>query len=225
MAPELAPHTLVRIRGPQALAMDSESGLPDWAAESLRCAPWVVVRRARLQGGLVPVGVRGESRHERLAAWLSPDDALECVTPRELVSTGAWARAAATNAARHRVIAALAVREPLERIMDENGLGTLWGPGGSVGFELATGTPTATADSDLDLVVEAGRPELMAGDAALLLWNELAALPVRIDVLLETRRGAVALSEYARVRGGDNRHSFVLRTPTGPRLIESTTGL
>lgn len=224
MVPELETHTLVRIRGPRVLVVDSKSDPPDWAAESLRRAPWVVIRRAQLKGGLVPVGVRGERRHERLAAWLSPDDALECVTPRELISTRAWARAAAAHAARHRTIAALAVRDPLERIMGEHGLEKLWGPGGSVGFELVTGEPTATPDSDLDLVVETGRSGLIAADALSLL-KALAALPARVDVLLETPRGAIALSEYVRASCGSNRHSFVLRTPAGPRLIESIAGL
>jgi phosphoribosyl-dephospho-CoA transferase len=125
---------------------------------------------------------------------------------------------------RHRAIAALAARDPDERIMGENGLAKLWGPAGSVGFELATGRPTATASSDLDLVVELARPELIA-DTALPLWNALAALPVRVDVLLEVPPGAIALSEYVRVRARDSHRSFVLRTPTGPRLVESLAAL
>jgi phosphoribosyl-dephospho-CoA transferase len=220
MLPELKTHTLVRIRGPQALATAPVCGsdLPDWARESLRRAPWVVVRRAPSNGGLLPVGVRGEFRNERFAAWLSPDEALEYVTPQELVSTRSWARAAAAYPVRHRAIAALAVGDPVERILGENGLGKLWGPVGGVGFELATGKPTATAGSDLDLMVDFGTPELIASNAGSL-WDALAALPVRVDVLLETPNGAIALSEYVRVRAGDNPHSFVLRTPSGPRLI------
>lgn len=225
MLPELKTHTLVRIRGPQALAIASVCGsdLPEWVGESLRRAPWVVVRRAPIQGGLLPVGVRGERRNERFAAWLLPEEALELTTPQALVSTRTWARQAAACAARHRTVAALAVREPVERIMGENGLAKLWGPGGSVGFELATGKPTATASSDLDLVVEIEQPELIASNA-LALWNALAALPVRVDVLLETPRGAIALSEYVRVRAGCNQHSLVFRTPTGPRLIAVDCG-
>lgn len=223
MAPELKTHTLVRIRAPRALVMASGADLPDWAAESLLGTPWVVVRRARLHEGLIPIGVRGESRHERLAAWLSPDDTLEYVTPQELVFTQTWARAAATHAARHRSIAALAVRATVERIMGENGLENLWGPGGSVGFELATGKATATASSDLDLVVDIARPELIASNAVSL-WAALSALPVRVDALLETPQGAIVLSEYARVRTDDSTRSFVLRTPAGPRLIASIAG-
>ena len=35
--------------------------------------------------------------------------------------------------------------------------GHRWGPGGSVGFELATGVPTATASSDLDVILRQDR--------------------------------------------------------------------
>jgi phosphoribosyl-dephospho-CoA transferase len=209
--PEIKTHTLVRIRGPHALAMASGSNLPDWAVESLQRAPWVVVRRAPIHGGWVPVGVRGELRRQRFAAWLSPDEALELATPRMLVSRKA-ARAVAPFTALPRI----------ERIMREHGFGELWGPGGSVGFELASGKPTVTVSSDLDLVVELDRPDLIATSRSL--WNALSALPVRVDVLLETPQGAVALSEYARVRDGDNHPSFVLRTPTGPRLVQSVPG-
>jgi phosphoribosyl-dephospho-CoA transferase len=80
-----------------------------------------------------------------------------------------------------------------------------------------------TASSDLDLVIEIARPSLIAS-SAVSLWNALAELPARIDALLETPHGAVALSEYARARAGDIHHSFVLRTLTGPRLVESIVG-
>ena len=211
-APELKTHTLVRIEGAQALATASESALPDWVAGSLWRAPWVVIRRAPIHAGLLPVGVRGESRQQRFAAWLCPGEALELATPQAL--------AACTPT---RAVAPLAVLPHVERIMREHGLARLWGPAGSVGFELASGKPTVTTSSDLDLVIEVAGPALIASKAVSL-WNALAALPVRVDVLLETPRGAVALSEYIRARAGDNHPSFVLRTLTGPRLVESIAG-
>lgn len=212
MRPELKTHTLVRIRGPQALATAPGSDPPAWSAESLRRAPWVVVRRAQIQDGLVPVGVRGESRQQRFAAWLSPEEALEVVAPQALVSCTPT-----------RAIPALAVLGHVEKIMCEHGLAGRWGPGGSVGFELASRNPTVTSLSDLDLVLEVDRPDLITSHAASL-WGALTRLPVRIDALLETSEGAVVLSEYARVCRSESR-TFVLRTPTGPRLIQSTAAL
>src|SRR3569833_1118590 len=107
-APERKTHTLVRIRGPQAFTAASESDLPGWAAGSLRRAPWVVLRRAPMRGELLPVGVRGEFRHQRFAAWLSPDEALELATPQRLASSRAT-----------RAVAALAALPHVERIMRE----------------------------------------------------------------------------------------------------------
>jgi len=225
MVPDPKPHTLIRIDGPQALRAEAGGpisppavGLPTWAAESLRRAPWVVVRRAQINGGLIPVGVRGESRQQRFAAWLSPDDALEVVTPQALVSSRAWALAAAADPVRHRTIAALVVRDRVERVMCEHGLAERWGPGGSVGFELASGKPTVTSSNDLDLVLELDRLDLIAGSASSL-GSALTGLPVRVDVLLETPEGAVVLSEYVRVCRSET-CSFVLRSSTGPRLIQ-----
>ena len=42
----------------------------------------------------------------------------------------------------------------------------------------------------------------------------MSKLPVRIDVLLETPAGAVALAEYAR-----GKSVVMLRSPQGPRLV------
>jgi len=90
-------------------------------------------------------------------------------------------------------------------------LGLAWGPTGSVGFELATGTAVAGPASDLDVVIRA--PELWSLARARELADDLARLPVRVDMQLDTPSGAVALAEYA--RGG----RVLLRTPDGPKLV------
>jgi phosphoribosyl-dephospho-CoA transferase len=91
--------------------------------------------------------------------------------------------------------------------------GYRWGPGGSVGFELATGVPTATWSSDLDLVLRRDC-RLDANEAAPLL--ELlaeAAAPARVDVIVETPAGGVLLVDLARAPT-----QVLARTPDGPRL-------
>ena len=76
--------------------------------------------------------------------------------------------------------------------------GYRWGPGGSVGFELATGVATAIASSDLEVILRQARwlelHEALALRAAL----TEAATPGRIDVLLETPLGGVSLTDLAR---------------------------
>jgi phosphoribosyl-dephospho-CoA transferase len=91
-----------------------------------------------------------------------------------------------------------------------------WGPTGSAGFELATGMPTISASSDLDVLVRTP-DEMTPGDAVTLLATleaEAARAGIRIDVQLETPAGAIALAEWAAAKP-----STMLRTPSGPRLV------
>jgi phosphoribosyl-dephospho-CoA transferase len=206
---DLRTHTLLRIGGPRALRGD----LPTWVNESLERAPWVVVRRAQVCDELIPVGVRGGLREQRFASWIATGAVLEVVTPRALAERRAWED---IDPVRRTAIPALDVLDRVQSIMGAHGLDGMWGPSGSVGFELTSAAAVATVSSDLDLVVEVERPETLAGIS---LVAALATLPVRIDVLLETPHGAVALSEYVRARG--ERGDFMLRTTDGPRLTRT----
>ena len=208
MPPEPSTHALLRIARPEAL--EGVAALPAWAEAALRRAPWVVVRRARSRDGLIPVGVRGPDRAERLAAWLCPGAALECLRPPELAARSAW-----RGSARRAQVPALGALEAVAALMRRHEL--IWGPCGSVGFELASGIATAGPQSDLDLMVEAAAPPLRT--AAAELQAALAQLPVRADVLLEGPHGAVALEEYAAGRA-----PLLLRTADGPRSAHDPWG-
>jgi phosphoribosyl-dephospho-CoA transferase len=210
MRTELQTHCLVRIAG--AVALASPAAAPAWLAAALERAPWAVVRRAARLDERIPVGVRGLRRAERFAAWLDPAQARECVDPLELAARRAW-----RDSPRCPRVAALGTLAAVADIMERCGLGSAWGPVGSVGFELASGVPTAAADSDLDLIVrlEAPPPAALAGG----LLVELTRLGVHTDVLLETPRGAIALMEYAQARP-----PFLLRSSAGPRLTADPWG-
>jgi phosphoribosyl-dephospho-CoA transferase len=201
-----AVHSLLRVADIDALAWESDA--PDWVFESLRCAPFVVVRRALPRSDALPVGVRGRRRSQRAAAWLALGAVRDCVTPPMLIAAGAW---------RHcdlPVTPAVGVLDQAAAVFAAHGLGGRWGPGGSVGFELASGVSHTTSASDLDIVLRADLP-LGRGNAAHLL-SDLSRLPVRIDVLLETPNGAVALAEYASSLG-----LMLLRTASGPRWVRN----
>jgi phosphoribosyl-dephospho-CoA transferase len=196
------PHDLLRIRPGAGLAFDRAP--PDWAREHLARARTVVVRRAQPQGSLLAVGLRGGARSERLAAWVSAGAVEERITPEELASRRAW-----RDAARRRV-PALDALDAVAALVEP--LGLAWGPVGGAGFELATGVPCLHAASDLDVLLRA--PARLSRAAAWPLLRALAALSVRVDVQVETPRGAVALAELtADVR------QVVLRTSDGPRLV------
>ncbi len=198
-------HTLLRLRHADDLIWDE--GRPDWAVSALQLAPWVVVRRAAPRPRLWPVGIRGGLRLQRCAAWL-PDAAVEdFVTPEMLVATRSWRQRPCADA-----IPALALLDEVEAILRAHGYAGRWGPGGSVGFELASTLPCVSPGSDLDLVLRAHEPIAVRDAAAL--WAALSELPARVDALLETPAGAVALAEYARGKG-----VVMLRTPRGSRLV------
>jgi phosphoribosyl-dephospho-CoA transferase len=165
-----------------------------------------VVRRPLPRTEALPVGVRGNARSQRAAAWVSIDAVRECITPQML---------AAQFAGRQRDFAmspAVAALEQVAAIFDGRGMRGRWGPGGSVGFELASGVPSTTPESDLDIVLSA--PVSMTRADAARLHAELSTLAVRIDVLLETPNGAVALAEYA-----SSVDVTLLRSAQGPRLV------
>ncbi|MGL4965239.1 MAG: malonate decarboxylase holo-ACP synthase [Inquilinus sp.] len=190
------PHDLLRV-DPAAVAGLSRD-LPGWAAAALAAIPWVVMRRALPFDGLLPVGIRGHGRSERCAAWLPPAAIVECRAPEDLAAARAW---------RQSEIPALGALDAVAALL----AGSDWGPAGSVGFELATGQPTANSDSDLDIVLRASS-RVGSGEAGRLL-TALATLPIRVDVVVETPLGACSLAEIA---AGS---SVVVKTPTGPRLV------
>jgi phosphoribosyl-dephospho-CoA transferase len=87
-----------------------------------------------------------------------------------------------------------------------------WGPGGSLGFELATGKRTTTPRSDLDIVVYANE-HLSRSDAHRLLAST-RYLEVGVDIRVETPVCGFSLAEYA----GPIATSILLRTSAGPIL-------
>jgi phosphoribosyl-dephospho-CoA transferase len=195
------PHDLLRLA--DGTGLSHEGSVPAWVPTSLARAPWVVVRRARAPAGLVPVGVRGSTRAQRFAALLAPDAVAARVTPEDLVAERVW-----HHIPRARRVGFLLVLDAVDELFSS--LGLVWGPTGSVGFELATGVAAAGSASDLDVVVRAPEPWPLEG--AREIADHLNRLPARVAAQLDTPAGAVMLNEYAR---GDR---VLLRTPDGPRL-------
>ena len=206
-------HDLMRVRAPTAVTADVQA--PSWVEDALRQTAWVVVRRGHLRAGGIPVGVRGRTRSQRFAAWLAVADIAERRSPEELwdgvENRPASGLAYAPTQTRTEAVPALAALARVAPLLAR--LGYRWGPGGSVGFELATGVATATASSDLDVILRQGRR--LGADEARALQAALveAAFPARIDVLLETPGGGVLLADLAAA----TTHVLV-RTRDGARL-------
>jgi phosphoribosyl-dephospho-CoA transferase len=206
MRSDLQPHTLLRISGADDLETDSTP--TDWVADRLRQAPWVVVRRTRFRDALIPVGVRGQGRSERFAAWLCRSAILQCCSPQQLAAQRGW-----QGRPRRGAIPALAALDGIETVMHRHDLGLHWGPVGSVGFELATGIATTNPGSDVDVVIQLDGS--LPAELAATLLSELTPLPCRVDVLIEMPHGAVALADCAH-RGSP----YLLRTPDGAYLVD-----
>jgi phosphoribosyl-dephospho-CoA transferase len=88
-----------------------------------------------------------------------------------------------------------------------------WGPGGSVGFELATGHPVASPQSDLDVVIYADSQ--MTHDEARALRESSQGLPAAVDIRVETPSCGFSLTEYANAAP---QAPILLRFPYGTAL-------
>ncbi|MHB8146881.1 MAG: malonate decarboxylase holo-ACP synthase [Vulcanimicrobiaceae bacterium] len=191
---KLRPHDLVRLT-PRAVERIAAYA-PLWVLPSLRAAPWAVVRRARVAGALA-IGIRGRRRDERFATAAHIDE-IDCVaTPEALLGSKPPRKLDAFTA-----LAAVA------RAGTAHGM--CLGPTGSAGFELATGMPVLSAQSDLDVVVRA-----QPSDPALRRFADAVRnLPVRMDVEIAFGEDCcVALEEALRVG------PMLVKTPDGPRIF------
>jgi phosphoribosyl-dephospho-CoA transferase len=166
--------------------------------------PWVVVRRGRIADGLIPVGVRGAQRHQRCAGFTRLSEVLEIRQPDQLRLTLAEDS--------RRALQAFRTLSYLESHLV--GLEMSWGPGGSVGYELASGIPTVRGDSDLDFILFA--PRQLETTEVQDLWRAISSAPGKVDVLVETPLCGFSLKEFATT----SQHKILLRTNNG-RILGS----
>jgi phosphoribosyl-dephospho-CoA transferase len=183
--------------------------IPDWAQKQLEAYPYVVVRRVPVEGEGIPIGIRGESRDRRQAAYVKEEDILSRITPRDIVAKKSWR----TNL--HFQQSGIAqTLEGADKIFESFSLP--WGPIGSTGFQLACSFSCVNAESDLDIALYCTK-ELGMGIAQKIM-RLLSKFSMRIDALIETPNGAVSLSEYATSERG---RKVLLRTLLGPKLVRN----
>ena len=166
--------------------------------------PWVVVRRSRISDGLIPVGMRGSQRHERCAGFTKLNEVLETRRPDQL-------RLLLAEDSR-RGLKAFRSLSYLESHLA--GLDMSWGPGGSVGYELASGIPAVRADSDLDFILFA--PRKLEITEAQDLWRMISSAPGKVDALVETPFCGFSLEEFVTT----SPRKILLRTSNG-RILGS----
>lgn len=205
-----APHDLLQLNS-RWREVEADHDLPEWVLRSLEQTPWVVVRRAPALEGQIAVGVRGKERHLRQALTIPDHLVVQQVTPEQLLQSSLSPDHRSIAKERWKTMPALQALEQLAVSWKSYDLH--WGPAGSTGFELATGMPTLTMTSDLDIVLRC--PSFLAPVLAEKLLEQTLDLPVRVDVQIETPYGAVALSEWARPATD----RVLMRTLQGPLLV------
>ena len=176
---------------------------PTWVRPALAKYPWVVARRAISPEDRIAVGVRGQARQQRWGGFMRKDQIVKVIAPWYL-------RSSLANTVRLSLPAMQSLRF-LE--IELASLSNDWGPGGSVGYELASCAPVVTQESDLDLVISA--PDPFDRDFAQHLWKKIALAPAKVDVRIETPWCGFSLEEYVR----RSSEKLLVRTSMGPRLV------
>ncbi|QQP13897.1 malonate decarboxylase holo-ACP synthase [Lysinibacillus agricola] len=182
--------------------LNEQTTIPPWVANSSAATSYGVVRRAQITNELVPIGLRGNARHERYGTTIHKKYILEIIKPYSLIEQ-------LDNFKDNRFYTLLnSIRHKFDPYKIK------WGPTGSVGFELATGIPVTSKKSDLDLIIC-----MDAIDEVLLdkISNLLADSRIMIDPQIEIPRiGAFLLKDYME----NKENGFILRTFYGPKLYK-----
>jgi phosphoribosyl-dephospho-CoA transferase len=179
---------------------------PSWVRESFITCPWAVVRRAQAPVGQLAVGVRGATRNERWGGFCATSLTSKIVRPAELLVL------ARPSAPILRTPAFRVLQQIIESWCD---LTLLWGPTGSVGFELATGRQVTTEASDLDIAIRV--PHRIDLEQARSLWHSVTEMQTRVDVRVETPECGFSLEEYA-CSSSSRSSRILLRYPDGSRF-------
>ena len=199
----IRPHYLLKI-DTGAISFGNRSfqeSVPASVRRELEDTNFVVVRRGMVTENWVPIGIRGPQRSQRWAAWYPRYAIQGIVKPMDLLTQVDTLNAVSPT------------RRGLRSLMNAwQSLTYPWGPAGSLGFEVATGKPTTTPRSDLDIVIYADDP-LSRRDAQRLL-TAAANLEVKIDIRIETPICGFSLTEYAT----SPTKTILLRTVAGPIL-------
>ena len=162
-----------------------DADAPAWVKTVIAQGQPVVVRRAITDAKQVAIGIRGAARHERYAASMPIAAITQQLKPEQLSD----------------------VLERFPQLMDElqkiqellNQAHWTWGYTGSVGFELATGINSVSANSDIDLLIRTA--EFLSKNDAQQLLQSLEHSGLKLDVQLQTPNGGVALKEWASTTG------------------------
>src|SRR5699024_12555381 len=122
---EINVHDLIKIDSSESLIFLTEK--PLWVDKAVQESPFVVVRRAEIKNNLIPIGIRGSERHERMPGFIFGEAIKELYTPEMIMNR--------YNEINQPVIMKETL-EKIDRIM--NKLNIKGGIIGSVAYEIIT---------------------------------------------------------------------------------------
>lgn len=98
-----------------------------------------------MPAGKVAIGIRGKTRGERYGTAIPREWIHSVITPESLVQESVWRGWQRQKAFPQTIDSIQALASLFSKIS--------WGIGGSLGYELATGLPTLSARSDIDIML------------------------------------------------------------------------
>jgi phosphoribosyl-dephospho-CoA transferase len=155
------------------------------------------------------VGVRGDNRGQRFAAWVPLSAISQLISPEDVVGH--------IDDIDPDFAVAKAAKSASDLLKT---FGLTWGVTGSVGFTLATGFNAIHAASDLDLVVRVGAETVIGEREWRHISTSLASLPCRVDARICAPIGEISLDEYVTTSS----EPVLVRTAEGPKLILDPLG-
>lgn len=139
---ELNIHDIIELQQVESL-LKRYRDLPDWAVQSLREIPYLVVRRGIMNENAIPVGIRGKNRGERIGIEINSNDCKRIIKPRNLVKENSY-----------RFLLTPELYQSLEKIKEYLDFKkVIWGIGGSIGFSLSSKQIVYKDTSDIDLIL------------------------------------------------------------------------
>lgn len=201
------PHDLLTFNDNHDLILKGNP-LPDWAKVSLSKAKIVVVRRGLAKQGLIPVGLRGSRRSQRLAGFLVKKRVINCYSPAYFIKNKSWE----ILTPERRKLPQFQALEKICPLLRKYS----WGIGGSLAYEMATGIAMVQNNlnhrSDLDIILVAKRKINIEQSRKLL--TVLNQYQVHADVQVVKGQNGFALAEYAANRSP----KVLVKTTAGPVL-------
>lgn len=196
---EVNVHDLIKICHEQEIISDNT--VPSWVNDAIRKNPYVIVRRAFSPAPYIPIGIRGEKRNERFAAYVRESEQLQIIHPEFFIYEELW---------RDKKGTIFKHLHTIREIMENEGV--VWGIIGSVAYELVTNTPCTTDSSDIDLIVRY-TPQLSMERCKRII-EKCNDIPIKIDVQIEFDRKACSMKEYVQ----NNQEAILFKTDVGPVL-------